>query len=653
AKLMTERPTRLRTVRDTVPEGIDNAVAKALSKVPADRFAGAAAFTAALTAGSRAPEASTRRGIPTSWMVGAGAFLVLTAAFVLRGRGSAPTPSPFAAAVPVQLTTSGEAFEPLMSPDGSLVAYSERKCESARVCRGELVVREVTGEGVSTIHSEPGIAAVSVAWSPDSRYIVVSTWDLESNRGLGTSVLPQRGGTPRRLIPESFVTGGFVAPDTIVLAPFEGESHWLRRIVVSTGQVVDSVLLPVGTYLDRLEPSSDGRRLLASHYQAGDDEGQVAVLDRKGAVLDTLRVDAIARWAGRPGELILNRWVSAGGRQFIRRRLDARGRFLPASDTLRAVPEDGVIGGISPDGAALVYGAERLGETVIWTAVRPGASGPFARGRRIGTSTGRLIARISPGGRWLLLSEQMGTPAGLRIRLTVEPFEGGMRQVIEPSAPQRNDFAFAPADDSIAVFTSPTPGQFDLNVYPLPSGRPVRRGTFRGAVNDAEWLSDGRLTLIGDDRRHIEVVERDGSVTQVALPDSIGLVDQSGRSPSIPALALNSRNNSGDREESLLSWLDLRSGQLTLITRTTAHRIQGGLWWTRDGWVHTPVWDPRDRTPHLHRAPVSGGELEEEPPLDFESDGQVTSLSHDGRRAVVEAQSSTSDVWVLRAAAAK
>ena len=48
AKLLTERPTRIRTVRDTVPEGIDSAVAKALAKVPADRFGGAAEFAAAL-----------------------------------------------------------------------------------------------------------------------------------------------------------------------------------------------------------------------------------------------------------------------------------------------------------------------------------------------------------------------------------------------------------------------------------------------------------------------------------------------------------------------------------------------------------------------------------------------------------------------------
>src|SRR3989442_7094917 len=42
AKLLTQRPTRIRTGRDTVPEGIDTAVAKAVAKGPADRVGGAA-----------------------------------------------------------------------------------------------------------------------------------------------------------------------------------------------------------------------------------------------------------------------------------------------------------------------------------------------------------------------------------------------------------------------------------------------------------------------------------------------------------------------------------------------------------------------------------------------------------------------------------
>ena len=57
AKLMTEQPTRLRVLRPAVPEAMDQAVAKALAKVPADRFASAPAFVTALTAPTGGPPA--------------------------------------------------------------------------------------------------------------------------------------------------------------------------------------------------------------------------------------------------------------------------------------------------------------------------------------------------------------------------------------------------------------------------------------------------------------------------------------------------------------------------------------------------------------------------------------------------------------------
>jgi TolB-like protein/predicted Ser/Thr protein kinase len=50
AKLMTERPTRLRVVRDIVPAPLDSAVMRALEKTPTDRFASAREFADALTA---------------------------------------------------------------------------------------------------------------------------------------------------------------------------------------------------------------------------------------------------------------------------------------------------------------------------------------------------------------------------------------------------------------------------------------------------------------------------------------------------------------------------------------------------------------------------------------------------------------------------
>src|SRR6185312_6597983 len=51
AKILTERPTSLRVLRDAVPEGVDRAVAKALAKVPADRYPDVAGFVTGLDAG--------------------------------------------------------------------------------------------------------------------------------------------------------------------------------------------------------------------------------------------------------------------------------------------------------------------------------------------------------------------------------------------------------------------------------------------------------------------------------------------------------------------------------------------------------------------------------------------------------------------------
>jgi len=48
AKVMTEKPVALSVVRDTVPPGVEAAVLTALAKLPADRFATAAEFAAAL-----------------------------------------------------------------------------------------------------------------------------------------------------------------------------------------------------------------------------------------------------------------------------------------------------------------------------------------------------------------------------------------------------------------------------------------------------------------------------------------------------------------------------------------------------------------------------------------------------------------------------
>src|SRR5574338_1690928 len=62
AKVMTEKPTAPRRVRERVPVQVEQAVLTALEKLPADRFASAAEFGAALVGGGSAIPAGMQRG---------------------------------------------------------------------------------------------------------------------------------------------------------------------------------------------------------------------------------------------------------------------------------------------------------------------------------------------------------------------------------------------------------------------------------------------------------------------------------------------------------------------------------------------------------------------------------------------------------------
>ena len=65
ARLITARPTPIRVMRDTVPEGLAAAIDKSLAKVPADRQASAAEFARSLTAAPPAAAAPAAAAAPS------------------------------------------------------------------------------------------------------------------------------------------------------------------------------------------------------------------------------------------------------------------------------------------------------------------------------------------------------------------------------------------------------------------------------------------------------------------------------------------------------------------------------------------------------------------------------------------------------------
>ena len=115
AKLLHERPTRIRVVRDVVPQTIDDAVTKALAKVPSDRFASAGEFAAALAA---TPVPAGRPARRWGWAAAGLGVTLLAAVLVIWGplrpaaippAVGAATESPSVAVLPFENRTGNTA----------------------------------------------------------------------------------------------------------------------------------------------------------------------------------------------------------------------------------------------------------------------------------------------------------------------------------------------------------------------------------------------------------------------------------------------------------------------------------------------------------------------------------------------------------------
>ncbi len=106
AKLVTQRPTSLRVLRDVVTPALDAAVMRGLATSPADRFATAREFADALTRSTQFPKSPELPKSNRNWMVGAAVVLAAMAVALIvanmrpNAQGSAHVDSSAGVAAP-------------------------------------------------------------------------------------------------------------------------------------------------------------------------------------------------------------------------------------------------------------------------------------------------------------------------------------------------------------------------------------------------------------------------------------------------------------------------------------------------------------------------------------------------------------------------
>ena len=432
AKLLTEPPTKLRVIRNTVPEVVERAVGKALSKVPADRFATAGAFARALgvPAGPTSVMPARRwsaRPMVAALGLAAGVAVVALIGLSVREKWGVAKGVGVTLTDRRQITFTGHVSLPAISSNGKTLAYRTSNCGPAGCTYG--VELQDVGGAASRRLFDGASAIYSIEWSPDSRNLLFSA---TTNPLFGMFVVSALGDTPRLV---SYGASFFAGGDSLLLrrTPVDTEDKWLL-VSGLDGRARDSIhVAGPGEKLTFFTGVPGSRWIVVGIYprfvsHSNKMAFESRVIERDGRVVSrTLVGDAGNYPQGHASSDAL--WVAPGGlswprRDVLRIPLDsATGRLSSSIDTLSI----GVFTsfGVTADGRHLVFD-EGSTEFDLWGLdVREAVRGVFPEQKHLLHSTSAIDVRLSPNGNRLVVGHDLGRSAAGLQRWFTRPFGDG------------------------------------------------------------------------------------------------------------------------------------------------------------------------------------------------------------------------------------
>jgi len=658
AKILTERPTSLRVLRDAVPEGVDRAVAKALAKVPADRYPDVAGFVTGLDAGFAAPAHDRRtRGRRAG---GAAAVLALGIAAVAlwlhRPHPSAQSARPEFDRV--QVTTSGHATDPAVSSDGAEVAYLERTCADNGACHRALIVRDLASGAERSLVDDIGWG-FPTAFTSDGAWLLVNGVAVAGGRPAGQYVVSRLGG------PLVFVgpgRGDFLpSGDSVLIASASDTAATVRFHVIG---------LPVTQPADTTRAASRGKfgeidnarvapngRWVAVLWERWAGNDIVALYDRQGVLRDTTRVPASTafslRWAPTGHAVLAYVTARTGEGSLLRIAVDSSGRF-GSRDTLIVTP--GQRGAsefaTAPAGRGLVYQLVQSGEDLVWTLLQR-EPGPPRPAKRVRSSSLPLRAVLTKDGRTLVFDATVpgaGVPAD---EFFAQAFDSGDARPI--TSPLPGVIAWTPTLDGrrLVVETKATGAGVRLTAYDIATGHAVPFAELEAAGLLSESGRDG-IAVLDPASGTLHLFDAAGREhARVTIPDSLGYAYTFTSSPDAMAWAFLAIRPDTESGESAARQAIYRVDAQT----KTPHRITWFAFgnevldpfaWADDGSIYFGALAALANRPMLWRVPASGGTATVASTLPFEPDRCSCSLSSDGTRWVGAVSHPISDIFLLR-----
>jgi eukaryotic-like serine/threonine-protein kinase len=481
AKVMTEKPASIRRQRERVPQEVEDAVLTALEKLPADRFATAAEFSAALKGGGAG--STTVRTVParpgarasrTPRIALAAGALALVALGLLAGRWLRGPDAP-AGLTFLQRSFRDEAiYNARFAPDGRTIVYSsaaETSAPDVFVIRPDYPAP--TALGLAGTH----LLSVS---SRGELAVLVRAEFLRHRLFQGTLArVPLGGGAPRELLDS--VREADWSPDGTELAIIH-DVGGRDRLEFPVGKV----LYEASGYLSDPRVSPDGRHVaFAEHPFRWDDRGTVKIVDRAGKpAAVTPGYPAIEGMAWRPGgdEVLFSAFGSSDG--YVVRGLTLGGRLRVA---------------VTGAGLLTVHDVSRGGQVLLTrddTPFRLMLRGPHAP-REVDVSwlDVSLGPKLSRDGS-LLAFTNGGVDAGANYDVMLRTTTTGDQAA---RLGEGEAAAFSPDGKWLLAAVPSTPPR--LVLYPTRTGaeRPIAIGPFE-SIGSADWFPDGRSILFCGNR---------------------------------------------------------------------------------------------------------------------------------------------------------
>ncbi|HEX9564512.1 MAG TPA: protein kinase [Gemmatimonadaceae bacterium] len=423
ARILTERPASVRMHRPTVPPHVDTAVARALEKLPADRFSTAREFADALegraaplpTYGTFTSAAAAwnsrargfRRVQNSPWWIVAFAASAVVAIWALASRPDGTGVATdgirrFRELLPeVQGFFSDVGVRLAISPDGRRIAFVG---PGANPDATRLWVRSLDDLHPRSVEGTDG--AGSPAFSPDGEWLAFITFTRASRRVL--RIVPVAGGGAVTLadsgVGQSGVSWG---KDGYVYFDSQGRDA-VKRVPENGGAAevisrTDSARRELGHFQPNVLPN--GRAALITIRRSGGlGEYEVAVVDLESREVHVLG-PGIGAWYARSGHLlILNPAGTLLAAPFDLDRLAIAGAFVPVATGL-SVSQFGIGDVAVSETGVLTYAAGRnlTGNRELVWVTRDGSVSRVDSSWR-GFFGGRV--RLSPDGRTLATTRE-------------------------------------------------------------------------------------------------------------------------------------------------------------------------------------------------------------------------------------------------------